>query len=36
MKTMEKEIPENIKEKVIEAIVKEMPDAELMDDLDVV
>ena len=33
---MEKEVPENIKEKVIEAIVKEMPDAELMDDLDVV
>ena len=33
---MENEIPDEIKEKVVEAIVKEMPDAELMDDLDVV
>ena len=36
MKTMEREIPEEIKEKVIAAIIKEMPDAELMEDLDVV
>ena len=33
---MEREIPEDVKNKVIEAIIEEMPDAELMDDLDVV
>ena len=36
MKIVEREVPEDIKDKVIDKVVEKMPDSEVMDDIDIV
>ena len=36
MKIVEREVPEDIKDRVIDKVVEKMPDSEVMDDIDIV
>ena len=35
MKIVEKEVPKHIKDRVIDKMVKEMPDSQVMDEIDI-